>query len=47
MPDRAAELLSVVGAAVAQAVSPGQIRDVQGQLPKNLRDIFLDLNLAS
>jgi uncharacterized protein (DUF2267 family) len=47
MPDRAAELLSVVGAAVAHAVSPGQIQDVQGQLPKNLREIFLALDLAS
>jgi uncharacterized protein (DUF2267 family) len=46
-PDRAAELLSVVGAAIAQAVSPGQIQDVQGQLPEKLRDIFSTSSFVS
>lgn len=37
---RAAQLLSAVGTAVAQTVSAGQIEDVRGQLPKDLRDVF-------
>jgi uncharacterized protein (DUF2267 family) len=47
LPDRAAELLPVVGAVIAQTVSPGQIRDVQGQLPESLRDIFSAASLVS
>jgi uncharacterized protein (DUF2267 family)/predicted transcriptional regulator len=39
---RAAQLLAVVGATVTQIVSPGQIQDVQGQLPEDLRSIFSD-----
>jgi uncharacterized protein (DUF2267 family) len=39
-PARAAELLDAVGATVAQAVSPGQILDVQGQLPEELRGVL-------
>lgn len=39
-PPRAAQLLSAVGNAVAQTVSTGQIEDVRGQLPKDLRDVF-------
>jgi uncharacterized protein (DUF2267 family) len=46
-PKRAAKLLPVVGAAIAEAVSPGEIQDVQGQLPENLRDIFLNSELAA
>lgn len=39
-PTRAARLLSAVGATVAQSVSAGQIKDVQGQLPDDLRGVF-------
>jgi uncharacterized protein (DUF2267 family) len=38
---RAAELLKAVGATIAQNVSPGQMSDVQGQLPDDLRRVFL------
>lgn len=34
------QIMAVVGNIVAQSVSPGQIEDVQGQLPEELRDIF-------
>lgn len=37
---RAAQLLVAVGATIAQTVSAGQIQDVEGQLPKELRNIF-------
>jgi CBS domain-containing protein/uncharacterized protein (DUF2267 family) len=39
-PARAAQLLEVIGATIAQSVSTGQIEDVQGQLPEVLRGIF-------
>jgi uncharacterized protein (DUF2267 family)/predicted transcriptional regulator len=39
-PDRAAQLLGIVGAGVAQNVSPGQIQDVQRQLPEALRGVL-------
>jgi uncharacterized protein (DUF2267 family)/predicted transcriptional regulator len=39
---RAAQLLDVVGATVAQIVSPGQIQDVRGQLPEGLRSVLSD-----
>lgn len=38
--DRAAQLVNVVGTAISEAVSPGQIQDVQGQLPANLRHLL-------
>jgi CBS domain-containing protein/uncharacterized protein (DUF2267 family) len=41
-PSRAAQLLAAVGATVAQSVSAGQIKDVQGQLPEELRGVFSD-----
>lgn len=41
-PSRAAELLAVIGAIVAQLVSTGQMEDVQGQLPASLREVFSD-----
>jgi CBS-domain-containing membrane protein len=41
-PSRAAQLLAIVGATVAQSVSAGQMKDVQGQLPEELRRIFSD-----
>jgi uncharacterized protein (DUF2267 family) len=37
---RAAELLEAVGATIAQNVSSGQMSDVQGQLPEDLRGVF-------
>jgi uncharacterized protein (DUF2267 family) len=39
-PARAAELLNAVGATIAQNVSSGQRKDVQGQLPDDLRRVF-------
>lgn len=41
-PARAAELLSVIGALIAQMVSTGQMEDVRGQLPVSLREVFAD-----
>jgi uncharacterized protein (DUF2267 family) len=37
---RAVELLYAVGDAITQTVSPGQIKDVQGQLPEDMRGIL-------
>lgn len=37
---RAAELLAAIGTLIAQMVSPGQMQDVQGQLPVSLRAVF-------
>jgi uncharacterized protein (DUF2267 family) len=34
------QIMAVVGDIVAQSVSPGQIDDLRGQLPIDLRDIF-------
>lgn len=39
-PTRATDLLAAVGALIDQAVSPGQMEDVRGQLPASLREIF-------
>lgn len=39
-PSRAASLLAAIGALIAQTVSPGQMQDVQGQLPVSLREVF-------
>lgn len=39
-PTRAAQLLEVVGDTITQTVSPGQIEDVQGQLPEEMRGIL-------
>jgi len=36
----AANLMAAVGATLAQSVSAGQIQDVKGQLPEDLRNIF-------
>jgi len=40
---RAAEVLAAVGGTIAQSVSAGQMRDVQNQLPEDLRGIFSDI----
>lgn len=37
---RAVQLLEVVGDAITQAVSPGQIEDMQGQLPEDMHGIL-------
>jgi uncharacterized protein (DUF2267 family)/predicted transcriptional regulator len=37
---RAVQLLDVVGDTITQTVSPGQIEDVQGQLPEDMRGIL-------
>ena len=39
-PERAEHLLKAVGATIADAVSAGQMEDVRGQLPKDLRDVL-------
>ncbi len=39
-PQRAAEILLAVGENIADSVSPGQIEDVRGQLPEELRGIL-------
>ena len=39
---RATQLLTAVGATVAQSVSPGQVKDIQSQLPEELRELFAD-----
>jgi len=46
-PTRAAQLLTAVGATIAQSVSAGQMKDVQGQLPADLREVFSDPTLSS
>jgi CBS-domain-containing membrane protein/uncharacterized protein (DUF2267 family) len=37
---RAVQLLEVVGGTITQTVSPGQVKDVQGQLPLDMRGIL-------
>ncbi|WP_447985488.1 CBS domain-containing protein [Nitrospira sp. Nam74] len=46
-PARAGQLLTAVGTTIAQNVSAGQIKDVQRQLPEELRDVFSEVSLAS
>lgn len=41
-PLRAAELLPAIGALIARIVGAGQMDDVRGQLPKDLREVFSD-----
>jgi uncharacterized protein (DUF2267 family) len=43
---RATRLLTAVGATVAQSVSPGQVKDIQSQLPAELREFFADSSPA-
>lgn len=38
--DRAGQLLNAVGATIAESVSAGQMEDVRGQLPSELRGAF-------
>lgn len=40
VPARAAHLLEGVGATLARSISPGQMEDVRGQLPRDLRPVF-------
>jgi CBS domain-containing protein/uncharacterized protein (DUF2267 family) len=42
-----AQILMAVGTVVARAVSPGQIKDVQSQLPQDLRVIFSAVRLPA
>jgi uncharacterized protein (DUF2267 family) len=37
---RASQILSAIGMTLADSVSPGQIEDVRGQLPKDMKSIF-------
>lgn len=37
---RAAQLLAIIGGTIAESVSPGQMEDVRGQLPEELRGVF-------
>jgi CBS domain-containing protein/uncharacterized protein (DUF2267 family) len=46
-PARAGQLLTAVGTTIAQNVSAGQIKDVQRQLPEELRDVFSEVSLTS
>ena len=46
-PPRAAQILAAVGRTIAHTVSAGQIKDVQGQLPEDLRGIFSDVRPAA
>lgn len=39
-PAHARKLLMLIGPVIAQAVSAGQMKDVQGQLPESLREVF-------
>ena len=39
---RAADVLTSIGALIAQTVSTGQMDDVRGQLPESLREVFAD-----
>lgn len=43
---RSRQICAAVGTIVAQTVSPGQIDDVRGHLPEDLRDIFSDSKTA-
>ena len=45
--NRASQILSAVGATISQSVSLGQIKDVQRQLPEDLRTIFSDAELPA
>jgi uncharacterized protein (DUF2267 family) len=44
---RARQILACVGATISQSVSPGQMKDVQSQLPEDLRGIFPDAQLPA
>jgi hypothetical protein len=39
-PQRAAQIPSAIGAGISGCVTPGQIDDVRGQLPDELRSIL-------
>lgn len=39
-PTRATQVLTAVGATVAQSVSAGQLEDAHSQLPEDLRGVF-------
>jgi uncharacterized protein (DUF2267 family) len=43
VPGRAADLLAAVGGTLTQIISAGQMNDVQGQLPDDLRGVFSDI----
>jgi uncharacterized protein (DUF2267 family) len=46
-PLRAEKILAAVGALIAQTVSTGQMEDVRSQLPKSLREVFLEAPVAA
>jgi uncharacterized protein (DUF2267 family) len=46
-PTRATQLMVSVWATVAQSVSPGQMKDVQSQLPDELRGVFSEVPFMS
>ena len=46
-PARATELLANIGATISRKVSSGQMEDVQGQLPRELRSVFSALTPAA
>ncbi|MCC7325972.1 MAG: CBS domain-containing protein [Burkholderiales bacterium] len=46
-PSRASKLLVAIGSTIAQSISAGQMKDVQGQLPEGLREVFSDASPAA
>jgi uncharacterized protein (DUF2267 family) len=44
---RAAKILAAAGRTIAQTVSAGQIKDMQSQLPEDLRRVFSDVRPAA
>jgi hypothetical protein len=38
--ERARQILGAVASTIAQNVSPGQVKDIQSQLPEELREVF-------
>jgi CBS domain-containing protein/uncharacterized protein (DUF2267 family) len=45
--NRASQIAAAVGATISESVSPGQMKDVRGQLPEDLRRIFRDAELPA
>lgn len=45
--ERAAQLLASVGSLIAQSVSAGQMSDVRGQLPEELRSVFSEARTSA
>jgi len=46
-PQRAAEILNAVGSCISECISPGQVEDMRGQLPEELRSILPSLSMSA